>query len=129
MREFVRGHERLLAAVLADPPDARARAFRGYHERQLGYLQAERFAHLFVMLAVGVLTLGAALAVIARPGPATAALLGLFLVLLVPYIFHYYFLENAVQRWYGFSRELDRRLGRAPAAEVAARDAEGRRGP
>ena len=112
MKRFIREHEQVAEAVLArgDVP----RGFRAYHERQVGYLQAERFAHLLVMLSVAFFTLGAFLAVLLRPGTGTALVLGLLLVLLAPYVLHYLRLENAVQRWYRISRRLDRALGRVP---------------
>ncbi len=32
----------------------------------------------------------------------------LFLILFIPYVFHYFFLENSVQRWYVFEQKLYR---------------------
>src|SRR5262245_60843023 len=90
------------------------RVFRAYHERQIRYLQAERLAHLLVMLSVAFFAVGALLALLVRPSMETAALLGLLLVLLVPYLFHYFRLENATQRWYRLARRLDRAIGRLP---------------
>ncbi len=123
VKRFIDEHERLVGALLDEGGGAGAtgdlaaiRRLRAYHERQLGYLQAERFAHLFVMLAVALLALGSMLGMLIAPGWTLAAILALLLVLLVPYLFHYYRLENAVQRWYGLSRRLDERLNRVPRA-------------
>lgn len=119
MKHFIREHEQ--AAELAVGDDASLRRFRAYHERQLHYLQSERMAHLPVMLAFGFFTLAAFLVYLWQPQPWSLALLGLLLVLLVPYVFHYALLENAVQRWYRLSRRMDRQLGRLPATSPAGR--------
>jgi hypothetical protein len=113
MKRFIAEHER--AAETALSAAAVPRAFRAYHERQIAYLQAERFAHLLVTLAFGVLAMGALVAALVAPGAGTAAVLALLLSLLVPYVVHYFRLENAVQRWYRIARRLDRALGRLPA--------------
>lgn len=112
MKNFIREHETTAEEALKRGGELRV--FRAYHERQIGYLQAERLAHLLVMLAVAVFSVGALLALLLRPSIETAALLGLLLALLVPYLFHYFRLENATQRWYRIARRLDRSIGRLP---------------
>lgn len=112
MKNFIREHESMIEEALKRTDELRV--LRAHHERQMRYLQAERFAHLFVMLAVAFFTVGSLVALTVRPSPLTAALLGLFLVLTIPYILHYFRLENAVQRWYRLARKMDRALGRLP---------------
>ena len=109
---YIRKHEGLVFSALKQGSELRK--LRAYHERRLSYLQAERFVHLFVTLAFGVFFLLAFLGFLRQPSFWFVALLGLMLVLLVPYIFHYFLLENAVQRWYDLSEEIDRRIGRIP---------------
>lgn len=119
MKDFIAEHERRLGAALAAArgcPGAVARLLV-VHERRLGHLQAERFAHLPVMLAFGFFALGGLIAMLLKPGTPSALLLLLFLVLLVPYIAHYFMLENAVQRWYGLTRELEEAAEEAGGAE------------
>jgi hypothetical protein len=116
---YIRKHEGLVFAALKQGTELRK--LRAYHERRLTYLQAERFVHLFVTLAFGVFFLAAFVGYLIQPSLLFVALLALMLILLVPYIFHYFLLENAVQRWYDVSEEIDRRLGKIPG--VAAQDA------
>lgn len=70
------------------------------HLVQIGFFQHERLIHLLVTLAFALFTLLSVLTALLteEPGP---VLLGLsFLVLLIPYILHYYLLENEVQKMY-----------------------------
>jgi cell division protein FtsW (lipid II flippase) len=112
MKNFIREHESMVEEALKRGGELRV--LRAHHERQIRYLQAERFAHLFVMLAVALFTMGAFVAMMLHRSIETAALLGLFIVLFVPYVFHYFRLENGVQRWYKLARRMDRALGRLP---------------
>lgn len=114
MKRFIEDHERLVLEALDAGPEA-IRRIRAHHERTLGHLQAERFAHLIVLVTFGLLAFGAAAVLVFRPSVAMALLLLLLLLLFIPYIFHYYLLENSVQRWYGLANEMDRRTGRLSA--------------
>lgn len=69
---------------------------------QIGFFQHERLVHLIVTITFALLTMLSVL------GSLVLVQLGLFLltlllvVLLVPYIRHYYILENGVQKLYGY---------------------------
>jgi ABC-type multidrug transport system permease subunit len=112
MKNFIREHESMIEEALKRNDELQV--LRAHHEQQIRYLQAERFAHLFVMLAVAFFTVGSFVALTVQPSLLTAALLGMFLILIVPYLLHYFRLENAVQRWYRLARQMDRTLGRLP---------------
>ena len=77
------------------------------HLEQISFFQHERLVHLLVTLAFALMELGSAVAAIVAPAPLTAALMILLLVLLAPYIVHYYFLENETQKLYA---QYDRML-------------------
>lgn len=71
------------------------------HLTQIGFFQHERLVHLIVTVTFALLEMLALLMSIlsAEPGP---MLLALFvLILLIPYVRHYYILENEVQKMYG----------------------------
>lgn len=79
------------------------------HVTQIGFFQHERLVHLLVTLAFAIMELGATVAVVAFPQITTIALMALILVLLVPYIVHYYHLENETQKLYAqYDRILDK---------------------
>ena len=67
---------------------------------QIQFFQHERLVHLIVTVTFAILTLMALLGCVLEPQPAIFALVALLLVLLVPYIRHYYILENGVQKLY-----------------------------
>ena len=82
------------------------------HLVQISFFQHERMVHLLVTLAFAGMELACALVCIAVPSLTAAALMLLFLVPLVPYVVHYYHLENGTQRLYG---QYDRIVSRARA--------------
>jgi hypothetical protein len=68
---------------------------------QIQFFQHERLIHLIVTVLFALLTVMSIFATLLIPGqPALLVLDLLFLVLLVPYIAHYYLLENGVQKLY-----------------------------
>ena len=71
------------------------------HLTQIGFFQHERLVHLIVTVTFAILTMMSIIASIMISNPMLLVLTLLFLVLLVPYIMHYYTLENEVQKMYG----------------------------
>jgi len=125
MRAVLSRHRREMDALLGDPA-ARTdwEAIRERHLRWIGFFQHERLIHLLVTLCVGLAALAAALAIVLAPpggawaAPWIAALEFLLLALLVPYLRHYYVLENGVQDLYRISDRVAERMA-----------ADGRRSP
>lgn len=70
------------------------------HEKQLAYFMHERLIHLLVTLAFAILAFGTFFMLCLDFSFSMLALLIAFLVLLIPYIMHYYLLENSVQYMY-----------------------------
>ncbi len=68
---------------------------------QIAFFQHERLVHLLVTLAVALLCVGTTL-YLAAISPSWPLLLldALFYALLIPYLFHYFALENGVQALY-----------------------------
>ena len=77
------------------------------HLLQISFFQHERLVHLIVTVTVAVLTLMSAGIFIVSSYVPMILLFALFMVLLVPYIMHYYTLENEVQKMYA---QYDRML-------------------
>lgn len=67
---------------------------------QIRFFQHERLVHLLVTLTVALLFAGASLYVAFAPSVPMLILHALLFVLLVPYIAHYFILENGVQKLY-----------------------------
>ena len=66
----------------------------------IGFFQHERLVHELVMILFAILTVGGILFLMVVPEISVVALGVLFFALLVPYVKHYYGLENGVQRLY-----------------------------
>ncbi|MBR5376603.1 MAG: hypothetical protein IK139_04920 [Lachnospiraceae bacterium] len=69
---------------------------------QISFFSHERLIHLLVTLFFALFTVISIVAFVFTSYPGMGILALLFLVLLVPYIRHYYILENSVQKMYGF---------------------------
>ena len=69
-------------------------------EIQISYFQHERLIHLIVMVLFAILEVISIAIILTNPSVPALILSGLFLVLVVPYVMHYYFLENSVQHMY-----------------------------
>ena len=74
----------------------------------IGFFQHERLAHELVMILFALLTVGGILFLMVVPDVAVIVLDVLFFVLLVPYVKHYYGLENGVQRLYEAYEKLEK---------------------
>lgn len=77
---------------------------------QIGFFQHERLIHLIVTITFALLAIISVFGFSARPEMTTFVLTVLLLVLLIPYIFHYYYLENGVQKLYRFYDKLNKAL-------------------
>ena len=74
----------------------------------IGFFQHERLVHELVMILFALLTVGGILFVIVVPEIPVMLLDVLFFALLVPYVKHYYGLENGVQRLYDIYEKLEK---------------------
>lgn len=101
MKKRIIGYRMRIDALLAEPPeDADWELILREHLTQVSFFQHERLIHLIVTVTFAILTtIALAIYCIAEYMP-VLALMALLLVLLVPYIGHYYTLENEVQKMY-----------------------------
>ncbi len=74
----------------------------------IGFFQHERLAHEIVLVLFALLTVGAFFFFVACPDFMVLALAALFFMLLIPYIKHYFGLENGVQRLYDLYAKLEK---------------------
>jgi len=100
MKRWCREHE---AAVTASIEEKRVTAaLVEDHLRKIAWLQHERLVHLIVTVMVVFAELFDVYLVLLHPelGIVPAVIMLAFAVLLGFYFYHYFFLENTVQRWY-----------------------------
>lgn len=79
------------------------------HLIQIGFFQHERLVHLIVTITFALLEMMALGLTILAFTPALMILTALVMVLLIPYIKHYYVLENETQKMYKQYDELLRK--------------------
>lgn len=73
---------------------------------QIQFLQHERLIHLIVTITFALLSIGTILCSFFVQNLTLVLLMILFLLLLIPYVFHYYTLENGVQKLYEWYDKL-----------------------
>lgn len=71
-----------------------------YHLQQISFMQHERLIHLIVTVLFALMTFGSMFVMLITQEASLLFLILALLVLLVPYVFHYYTLENGVQKMY-----------------------------
>ena len=74
---------------------------------QIGFFQHERLIHLIVTVLFALMTILAFLLTVTAFSPWNGVLLLLLLVLLIPYIKHYWLLENGTQKLYEYYDKLE----------------------
>ena len=75
---------------------------------EIGFWQHERLIHLLVTILFALITMSVLIVIMFCPSIAVLVLFFALLCLLVPYIRHYYILENGVQTLYVLYEELTR---------------------
>lgn len=113
MYKYLKYHEKFIRDILAsDTNEYDWEYLSEFHKTQIGFMQHERLVHLLVTLAFGFFLI-ISLAITALD---ISDIFGLFdfflLILLIPYIIHYFRLENGVQRWYHLANEIESRRGK-----------------
>ena len=111
MRAYLTAYLAGLEALLADEsaPHDYAEISRR-HLQMIAFMQHERLIHFLVtmLFALGFFMVFGFFLVTERA--MLVPLLVLILALLVPYIMHYYFLENSVQKMYRLNDEINGRM-------------------
>ncbi len=110
--------DRIQELLAANEPTVDWEATRREHLAHISFFQHERLVHLLVTLAFALMELISTVVTLFVPQPFTAVLSLLLLLLLVPYIVHYYHLENGTQELYAQYDQLTQR-----AREQNERDA------
>lgn len=97
LRDYIRKIEELL---LKNPREEARKELREEMLIQIGFFQHERLIHLIVTALFAILTIIMMLGCLVLQLITLYCLAGLFFILLVPYIRHYFILENGVQKLY-----------------------------
>ncbi len=113
MYDYLKRHEKFIRDALASEEDEFDWDYlAAFHRDQIEFLQHERLIHLMVTLSFGAFLLIALGITASNPSLVFGLFDFLLLVLLVPYVIHYFRLENGVQRWYHVANEIEKRRGK-----------------
>ncbi len=87
---------------------------------EISFWQHERLIHLLVTILFAILTMSVFMVLLFCQELSVLILLAALMSLMIPYIRHYYILENGVQTLYTFYEELTKRQGNIPVSCVPA---------
>ena len=121
MKKRILDYRKRIDALLAQGAERDWNKLLEEHLTQIAFFQHERLIHLIVTVTFAVLTMLSACFLLLTQEIALCVLTLLLLVLLIPYIAHYYTLENEVQRMYGQYDEILRKISAAhTASDISA---------
>lgn len=107
MVKYIKKQEKLVKNALSIKSYSDWERLKDYHKTQIEFIQHERLIHLLVTLFFGLFFLTTVLISVACDKLELLGVAAMFLVLLIPYIAHYYKLENGVQRLYELYNSID----------------------
>ena len=101
MKKRIVTYMNTIDSILEDKsPDTNYQELAKEHLIQLQFFMHERLVHLLVTLTFALLTMATFFLLYLDFHPILLLLLVVLLILLVPYVFHYFLLENSVQKMY-----------------------------
>ena len=101
MEQRILQYRRYMDALLGRDEEPVWEEILSDHLQQILFFQHERLIHLIVTVVFALLEMMAVMLTLLAFTPALVLLDFMLLVLLVPYIRHYFILENEVQKMYG----------------------------
>ncbi|MBR1798228.1 MAG: hypothetical protein IJ757_09520 [Clostridiales bacterium] len=104
MKKYITAYMNEIKAFIANELDSadgnRIREVLSEFETKIAYFQHERLIHLIVTVLFALLEMMSVYTFVITLSGSVGVFCVMFLVLLVPYVMHYYFLENSVQEMY-----------------------------
>lgn len=114
MTKYLTAYRKYILACLDDESSDFERLLE-YHREHIGFFMHERFIHLIVMVLFALMTVACFLVIAVTEKIILIPLAAALLCLLIPYIKHYYFLENTVQALYkDYERIYEKVYGTPP---------------
>lgn len=103
LKDYLAYAKRMSEAVLSEEEKKK---FHPKMLQQISFFQHERLVHLIVTMTFAVMAILSMAAAVAAASLPLLGLSGALLVLLVPYIRHYFILENGVQKLYEYYDQI-----------------------
>ena len=99
MTKYLTAYRKFILSSLEDENTDFVRLLE-YHREHIGYFMHERLIHLIVTVLFAIMTVACFLVIAVTEKIILVPLAAALLCLMIPYIKHYYFLENTVQKLY-----------------------------
>lgn len=101
MKKYIENYIKTVEKYLENASYETIADFKREHLIQIGFIQHERLIHLLVTIFVGILLFIAMAILFANTGMLFMLVLVVVLFgLVIPYMFYYYYIENATQKLY-----------------------------
>ncbi len=107
LREQIKLIERLLEK---QPKGTDWEAVQRLHRARIGFLQHERLIHLLITLFFGMIFFINALGILLTASWGLLVLAPILMIMTLAYVWHYYLLENGVQKLYRLDGEIEKKL-------------------
>lgn len=112
MKKYLSQYREYIKGLLEQNEVADKEKVLSYHKSQIVFFQHERFIHLIITLFFSLILIASVISAYLTSSVLLTILSALLLCLVVPYIMHYYFLENNVQGLYDdYNRLYDKFYG------------------
>ncbi|MBP5654324.1 MAG: hypothetical protein J6X33_02300 [Clostridiales bacterium] len=110
IKEYMATVDSFIADELKGASEDQIKDFLSEFDRKLSWFCHERLIHLLVTLAFAMFMLFEIYAAMTQLNLFSAVMSVILLCLTVAYVFHYYFLENSVQKMYTMRDKIDGEL-------------------
>ena len=110
MTDFLNQYLREIDKKIKDNKNQNWKVVIKNHREMIGFIQHERLIHLLVTLAVAILFMVSMMFSLVYQFVFLFLVDFLLLVLLIPYIFHYFKLENGVQKMYWIDKLIEEKI-------------------
>ena len=110
MKKRILEYRKRIDGLLASDEDRDWEEILKEHLVQIGFFQHERLVHLLVTLSFAIMTVISVSVVVISGYFPFLAVTFVLLILLIPYISHYYLLENEVQKMYAQYDEILKKI-------------------
>lgn len=98
--EYIKEVEKFISGKMSSASAEELTEFLTELEKKIVFFSHERFIHLIVTVLFALMEMGSVFTFFITGEMVLILLSLMFLVLLVPYVVHYFFLENSVQKMY-----------------------------
>lgn len=110
MGNYLKEYIKEIDNILKEDKDIDLEKLKQSHLERISFFQHERLIHLIVTMFFALFTI--IFFTLSKDNVLITVIVGILLIVLLFYIFHYYTLENGVQHLYKQYEEIDKRLKR-----------------